>query len=200
VVYTPAQPMLLIGYKRPNQYDKDDPVFDVVSDILSSGRTGILYKELVRDKKLALHASSSATFPGGEFTNLFVVFALPNSGHTVEENEKAIYSVLENLKKQKVAPETLQRVKTKIRAGIIRRLDSNSGMATELVDNYVNYGDWRKLFTQLDEVNKVTAEDVQRVAKQYFVEKTRTVGYSAQPPKQESAGLATAGSVKGGAE
>ncbi|MCX6620626.1 MAG: insulinase family protein, partial [Acidobacteria bacterium] len=200
VVYTPAQPMLLIGYKRPNQYDKDDPVFDVLSDVLSSGRTGILYKDMVRDRKLSLAAQSAATFPGGHYTNLFVFFALPNSGHTVEENEKAIYGILENLKKQKVDEETLKRVKTKIRAGIIRQLDSNSGMAQELVNYYVTYGDWRKLFTQMDEINKVTAEDVQRVARQYFVEKTKTVGYNAQPPKQESAGLAPAGSVKGDAK
>ncbi len=200
VVYTPAQPMLLIGYKRPNQYDKDDPVFDVLSDVLSSGRTGILYKELVRDKKLALAASSAATFPGGHYTNLFVFFALPNSGHTVAENEKAIYGILENLKKQKVDEETLKRVKTKIRAGIIRQLDSNSGMAQELVDYYVNYGDWRKLFTQMDDINKVTADDVERVAKTYFIEKTRTVGYSEHPPKQESAALAPAASVAGGVQ
>lgn len=200
VIYTPAQPMLLIGYKRPNQYDPDDPVFDVLSDVLSSGRTGILYKDLVRDKKLALTASSTATFPGGQHANLFVLFDLPNSGHSVEENEKAIYAILENLKKQKVDEETLKRVKTKIRAGIIRQLDSNSGMAQELVNYYVNYGDWRKLFTQIDDINKVTADSVQRVAKTYFIEKTRTVGYSQHPPKQETASLTPAGAVAGGVQ
>ena len=200
VVHTKAQPMLLIGYKRPNQYDKDDPVFDVLDDILSGGRTGLLYKELVRDKQLALAAQSAATFPGGKFTNLFVFFALPNQGRTVEENEKAIYGVIDNLKKNKVDEETLKRVKTKIRAGIIRQLDSNSGMAQELVDYYVNFGDWRKLFTQLDEINKVTADDVQRVAKQYFVVETRTVGYSTQPPKQETSALVPAAPVKGDAQ
>ena len=46
-----SQPLLMIGYKRPDQYNKDDPVFDVISGILSSGRTGMLYKELVRDKQ-----------------------------------------------------------------------------------------------------------------------------------------------------
>lgn len=200
IIYTPAQPMLLIGYKRPNQYDKDDPVFDVLSDVLSSGRTGLLYKELVRDKKLALAASSTSTFPAGSHTNLFVLFDLPNSGRTVAENEKAIYGILENLKKQEVDAETLKRVKTKIRAGIIRQLDSNSGMAQELTAYYVNYGDWRKLFTQLDDINKVTAGDVRRVAGTYFIEKTRTVAYSEQPPKQETASLTRGGLAVGGVQ
>jgi len=47
-VMSPSQPFLMIGYKRPDQRDKDDAVFDVLSSILSSGRTGLLYKELVR--------------------------------------------------------------------------------------------------------------------------------------------------------
>jgi predicted Zn-dependent peptidase len=42
-VMSPSQPFLMIGYKRPDQRDKDDPVFDVLSSILSSGRTGLLY-------------------------------------------------------------------------------------------------------------------------------------------------------------
>ena len=50
----------------------------------------------------------------------------------------------------------------------------------------MNFGDWRKLFTQMDEINKVTADDVQRVAKKYFVEQMRTVGYTAKPAKGEA--------------
>ena len=51
---TDSQPFLLMGYKRPNQTHPDDPVFDVIAGILSSGRTGLLYKDLVRDKRIAL--------------------------------------------------------------------------------------------------------------------------------------------------
>ena len=43
-VASPSQPIMLIGYKRPDQYDKDDPVFDVISTILASGRTGFCTK------------------------------------------------------------------------------------------------------------------------------------------------------------
>ncbi len=76
---------------------------------------------------------------------------------------------------------TLQRVKTKIRASVVRGLDSNAGMADQLASYYANYGDWRKLFTGIEEIDKVTADDVQRVARQYFTPETRTVVYTVRP-------------------
>lgn len=183
-VDSPSQPLVFIGYKRPDQNDKDDPVFDVISDLLSGGRTGIMYKEMVRDKKISLAALSESTFPGGKYPNLFILFLVPSLGHTVDENEKACYDIIEGLKKEQVTPEELQRVKTKLRAGLIRRLDSNAGLAAQLTSYYVNYGDWRKLFTSLDDIDRVTAADVQRVARKYLVKEDRTVAYTVAPPKE----------------
>ncbi len=181
VIESPSQPFAAIVYKRPDQHDKDDPVFDVISGILDSGRTGMLYTDLVRDKRIALGVQTSATLPGGQYPNLFLIYLAPNSGHTIEENEKACYDVLERLKREKVDAAALARVKTKLRAAVIRELDNNAGMAAELDWYYVNYGDWRKMFTGLDEINAVTADDVQRVARKYFVESGRTVAYTVTP-------------------
>jgi predicted Zn-dependent peptidase len=113
---------------------------------------------------------------------------VPNSGHSVEENEKAAYDIIERLKTQKVPEETLNRIKTKVRASLIRRLDSNSGMAEALTFYYANFGDWRKLFTSIDEIAKVTADDVQRVARQYLIADTRTVAYTTVPSKAAAKG------------
>ena len=193
VVDSPSQPILMIGYKRPDQYDKDDPVFDIVSEILSGGRTGLLYQILMRDKKLALEAEAADTFPDGRYPNLFLLFVTPALGHTVEENQKAIEELLDAFKAQKVDAQTLARVKTKARASVVRRLDNNEGLASLLTANYAAYGDWRKLFTLLDDLDKVTAEDVQRVAKQYLTLPSRTSAYTVltNPPSQ--AGAAPAG-------
>ena len=76
---------------------------------------------------------------------------------------------------------TLARVKTKTRASLIRRLDSNADLAQLLTSYYVNYGDWRKLFTSIDDIDKVTAEEVQSVAKKYFVTNARTSAFDFQP-------------------
>jgi len=183
-VESPSQPFLIAAYKRPNQNDKDDPVFDVISEILSSERTGLLYQDMVRDKKLALGAFAESTFPGGEYPSLYLFYVIPGLGHTVEENEKELYAVIDKLKTQLVDEATMRRVRTKVRAGVIRQLDSNSGLASQLTFYYVNYGDWRKLFTGLDDIDKVTAADVQRVAREYFIPETRTVAYTIPVPKK----------------
>src|SRR5271154_4414257 len=186
-VESPAQPFLAVGYKRPDQLDKDDPVFDVLSEILSGERTGLFYTELVRDKQIALAAGAESGFPGGKYPGLFILFLVPNQGHTIEENEKAAYEIGERVKREKVTDETLNRIKIKVRAALIRKLDSNSGMAEELTQNYAAFGDWRKLFTSIDEVEKVTADDVQRVARKYLIADTRTVAYLVHPPAKPGA-------------
>src|ERR1700730_7233798 len=181
-VQSPAQPFMAIAYKRPDQLDKDDSVFDVLGEILAGERTGLLYKDLVRDKRIALGAFAQPSFPGGKYPNLFLFFLVPNQGHSVEENEKACYQIIERLKTDKVTDETLNRIKIKMPGDLMRRLDSNSGMADALTSYYANYGDWRKLFTSIDDINKVTADDVERVAKQYFTPGNRTVALTYQPP------------------
>ncbi len=178
VVESDSQPLLTIAYKRPNQTDKDDAVFDVLSAILSGGRTALLYKDLVTEKKIALEVDSGATTPAGKYPNLFQLYSVPAPEHSVEENEKAIYAIIDGLKTQKVDAATLQRVKTKLRAGLIRQLDSNSGLASQLAFYRAEYGDWRMMFNGIDMIEKITADDVQRVARQYFVQSGRTVAYT----------------------
>ncbi len=187
-VASPAQPFLAIAYKRPDQYSPDDATLDVLSDILSGGRTGIIYKDLVRDKKIALAAGSQATFPAGKYPALFLFFVIPSSGHSIEENEKELNQIIERVKNEKVDAAAIERVKTKLRAALIRKLDSNSGLASELSNYSAAYGDWRKLFTELEDYNKVTADDVQRAAKKYLVNSTKTVAYTYAPAPRERAG------------
>jgi len=186
-IESPSQPLMFVGYKRPDQLSKDDPVFDIISGVLSSGRTGLLYKELVRDKQIALAAEADDTFPGGKYPNLFVFLLAPAVGHTTAENEKAFHEVLEKFKSGKVDAVTLQRVKTKTRAALIRQLDSNPGLAKLLTAYHAVYGDWRKLFTSLDELDRVTAEDVQRVANECFVPQKQTSAWLIAP-KQAARG------------
>jgi predicted Zn-dependent peptidase len=180
-VASPAQPMEVIAYHRPDQYDKDDPVFEVISGLLSGGRTSIIYKDMVRDKKLALAAGAESEFPGGKYPSLFFFYLIPGLGHTAADNEKELDTLIANLQKTKVDDASLARVKIRTRATLIRQLDDNAGLAQLLASYYGAYGDWRKLFTSLDEVDKVTSEDVQRVAKKYFTPDNRTVALTFQP-------------------
>ncbi|NIR63368.1 MAG: insulinase family protein, partial [Aliifodinibius sp.] len=97
-------------------------------------------------------------------------------GHSNEECEEAIYEVIDELKTEPVSPEELEKAKTRTRADLIRQLNSNRGLAGQLAFYEVLTGDWRNLFKQLDEINKVTAEDIKRVVNEYFTSHNRTVG------------------------
>lgn len=170
-----AQPMEVVGYRRPDEKSPDDAVLEVAADVLSSGRTGLIYKDLVEERRVALEAGADPSFPGSKYPNLFLLYIVPNQGKTLADCEKPLFDVLDRLKTQKVDEATLQRVKTKLRADLIGKLDGNSQLASELNAYQVAYGDWRRLFTELDEIEKVTADDVQRVATQYFTRESRTI-------------------------
>lgn len=175
-VEDPSQPFVLIGYHKPNIEHKDNAIFDVITDIIGIGRTSRLYKNLVKEKKIAIFASGFQGLPGNKYPGLFLFYAFPAKDHTNEECEEAVNEEIERLKTELVTPEELEKAKTRGRAAIIRQLASNSGLAAQLAFYEVLTGDWQNLFKQLETIEQVTAEDIQRVAKEYFKTKNRTVG------------------------
>jgi predicted Zn-dependent peptidase len=177
VLMANAQPSALVAYKRPNETSRDDLAFDVIRTILAEGRTGWLYKELVEEKRMAQIAEALATFPAGRYTNLFVFNLVPAQNHSLEENLKALEAVLARFESKPVDAATLERVKNLVRGRVVRIMASNQELATLLPEYDASYGDWRRLFTTIDELNRVTPEDLQRVAAQYFTPANRTVAY-----------------------
>jgi predicted Zn-dependent peptidase len=61
-----------------------------------------------------------------------------------------------------------------LRAGLINRLDDNATLAADLNAYYWTYGDWRRLFTEIDLYDKITADQVMRVAGSVFLPTART--------------------------
>jgi len=176
VVEDPAQPFVLVGYHKPSINHPDNAVFDAITDVVGMGRTSRLYKSLVKEKKIAMVASGFQGLPGNKYPGLFLFYAVPARDHTNQECEEAIYVEIEKLKTELVTPEELEKAKTRARAGLIRQLASNSGLAEQLTFYEVITGDWRNLFRQLDNIDKVTAEDIRRVCGEYFKTRNRTVG------------------------
>ncbi len=170
-----AQPFYIEGYHRPAFSHPDDATYDVLQDLLSSGRTSRLYRSLVRDKKIAATASGFGGFPGVKYPGLFAFFGVPTPGHTPEEIQGAIRTEIERLKTEDVSGGDLAMVKTRTRANLIRRLDSNQGLANQLGTYQTRYGDWRELFREVERIQSVTQADVRRVANQTFVDTNRTV-------------------------
>ena len=181
VMESPEPPLLAIGYKRPSQYDKDDLEFDIIQILLSQGDTGLLYGDLVREKHLASQARVRATFPSGRYPNLILFLIAPAQGHTVEENQRALDDLLVRFKSMRIEPALLDRAKGQVRAALLRRIAGNAAMAGLLAEYQGEYGDWRKMFTTMDDLGKVTPDSVQRAANKYLVAAGRTTVYTVAP-------------------
>jgi len=170
-----SQPLYAEGYHRPAATHPDDVVFDALEDILSNGRTSRLYRSLVRDKQIAAQAFAFNGYPGAKYPNLMIFFGMPTPGHTNEEVQTAIREELDKLKNELVTDEELARVKTRVKANLIRGLQSNTGIGRRLATFQVLFGDWRELFRQVDRIEALTREDLQRVARETFKDTNRTV-------------------------
>jgi len=96
-------------------------------------------------------------------------------GKTTEEVEKALYAEIEKLKTTPATNEELQKAKNQIEAGFIMSQDSVFYQAM-LLGQYATVADNKLLEKYLENIRAVTKEDIQRVAKEYFSEDSRTVG------------------------
>lgn len=171
-----SQPWYLEGYHAPAFSDPNYVIYDIIGSILSNGRTSRLYKTLVEQQQIALTAQGFTGFPGNKFPNLMLFYALTAPGHTVDEVAASLRSEIDRLKTELVSAEELERVKTQARAGLLRSLNSNMGMAQTLLEYEVKTGDWRNLFKEPDRIAAITAIDIQRVAKTTFTSQNRTIG------------------------
>ena len=181
-----ANPELGIAYHKCDLADTDQPILDVIAEIMVTGRTSRLYKKLVDDLQIAVEVSAgdfSTKYPG-----LFFVFATPRAPHTTAELEKVIYQEMELLKKEPVGDWEITKIKNQIEAEFIRRLDSNSGLAS-LIGRYEAQYEWEYINRILTLRKQVTPEDIMRVAKKYFTRENRTVSTLV---KSESASAETA--------
>jgi len=186
-----SQPIYLEGYHRPDYRSPDDAVYSAITDIFSNGRTSRLYRALVRDQKIAQIAEGFSGFPGVKYPGLFAFYALPIRGHTNDELRDAIHKQLDILKTTDVSDDELERFKTRARADLLRGLADNDGLASELADYQTRFGDWREMFTELQQIDAVSKADIRRVANQTFLESNRTsarIDFKAPTPPPAPAG------------
>lgn len=182
-----AEPQLMIGYHKPTIPHFDDYVFDMISAILSDGRTSRFYKNIV-EKSIAVSANAINGYPGGRYDNLFVISATPRSPNTTADVEAAIYAELERLKTEPVKEKEFKRILKQVDASFIRGLSSNAGMARQLTYYEALAGDWRYILGWRENMYKITPEDIMKVANTYFTKSNRTVATLVKKEAVASAG------------
>ena len=172
-----ANPTMIIGFHKPNAPHYDDYVFDVMETILSKGRTSRLYHRLVTDMQIAKSVSAINGIPATRYPNLFTIFAEPRHPHTNTELEENILKEIDKLKTQLVPDEELLKAKNNIKMSYIQNLDSNSEIASILAYYEVLLGDYKYFSDYLDNIEKVTADDIRKAANTYLNQHNRTTAF-----------------------
>jgi len=157
--------MLAVTFHIPNYLHKDQVTLSVISEILYSGKSSRLYKEMVDKKRLvnSIYAYNMENIDPG----LFIFLATCNPGIKAEDVEKELLKEIELMKTTKVTKAELEKVKINTKADFIYSLESSTSVAN-LFGSYLVRGDITPLLTYEEDVKKVTAKKVQEAAKKYF--------------------------------
>ncbi len=176
-----SQPMFVTGFHIPSQIHPDWLAIDALSSYLGSGRTSVLYKKLVKENKSAVEVQAFVGYPGSKYPSMFSVFCMPSNESSNSENEEVVLAEIEKARTELIPEKELEKIKAQAKASKINGLSSNTGLAAQLADYELTYGDWRELFRELDKINALTAEDLKRVAEEYLDTEKRVVVYLEKP-------------------
>jgi len=187
-------PFLVMGYHVPNLRDPDSYVLEVIATILSGGKSSRFYQNLVREKRLVLSADAEHSLLSRD-PSLFYISADLLPGKEVAEVEKALDQELERLQKEPVGEKELEKAKNQLEAAFIYGQDSLYYQAMLLAQHEISL-DWRAIDRYLPSIRKVSAEDIQRVAKRYLVPDNRTIGILVPQPPKETKPMPSVPSIK----
>ena len=166
--------ILAMAFRIPQRLHPDNYALDLLGQVLGQGRTSRLYRALV-EKKIATRVSA-ANNASLEDPYLFVLDADVAPGVDPAAAEEAVQGVLDEVRSGTVLPEEMERAKKKNRVDFIYRKDRVSRQAFFVGELEIACG-WRFGSTYLEETEKVTVEDILRVAGTYLVSDARTVGF-----------------------
>jgi zinc protease len=167
-------PILFVVFHVPNLTQPDSFPLQVLAYILGGGESARFHQKLVYEMQLASYAGADYN-PVHVDPYLFGFSAGPLPGKTAEEVEQALYDEVARLQRDGVTDREVQKAKNQIEAEFIFAQDSAHNLA-EMLGRYESVASWKLLDGFVEGVRKVTAADVQRVARQYLTRDNRTVG------------------------
>jgi zinc protease len=175
-------PAVIEGYRMPALFTPDSYPLNLASNILSQGESSRLYRRLVYEDRIATDAEGFGNFT--EDPNLFWAFAVMNQGKTAAQGEKAIDAVLEQMKTQPVDAKELEKAKNQVIAAFILGRQTDQRKADAIGQYAVLGKDPDLVNSDLGRFLRVTAADIQRAAREYFMPEHRTV-LVVEPPKTQ---------------
>jgi zinc protease len=188
IVYDTKAPLpaVVMAFHVPGAASEDNYALDVASNILSAGQSSRLYQHLVYQKQMALAASGSSFTL--EDPGLFFFFGIFNGNVKPDAGEAEITAEIERLKNEPVTAAELEKAKTQLVADATVGRLTNQAKASAIGSTATVLGDPNRINQDVDRYQRVTAEDIQRVARKYFATENRTVVYMLPESMRPTAG------------
>ncbi len=167
-----GEQVVAAAYKIPSGIHEDFAALDILSSILGDSPTGRLHKNLT-EKQLA---TVTWAWPNQQKEPGLLYFnATVDANTDIEKSTSALLETLENIAQKPITNKEVERAKRKTLKQIELAFNDSQKISINLSE-WIGIGDWRMLFINRDRIEKVTAEDVQRVAKKYLISSNRTLG------------------------
>ena len=160
------KPMVVAAYRTPSMKTRDARVLDMISTILSDGKSSRLYKKIVDDKKMALQIGAFSY--NQEDYGTYILYGLPQGTFTSADIVKEIDAEIVNLQNVAISDKELQKIKNKYESDFVNSNSSVEGIADNLATFYMLYGDVNLINTEIEIYRSITAKEIQDVAKKYL--------------------------------
>lgn len=169
-----SSPNLMIGYHVPNTKHEDYYALDILANILAVGDSSRLNSSLIEEQQIA--SDVFVYMPQSIDPNLFYIYGVAAKDVSAKQLEQGIIKQVNNIMINGVTEKELTKVKNRKVVDFYRTMSTINGKANTLGTYELYFDDYTKLFSAPEEYNKVTVDDIQRVAKQYLRKANRTVG------------------------
>ena len=156
---------LTIGYRLPGNKDKDALLADLVGQILTNGRAGLLDLNLVKKQKLL--RASAFTYSLIDYGILYLS-AAPTSGQSLEDVKAMVLNEIENLKKGNFDDQLITSIINNIKKNKIYETEKYGDRASVLMDAFTSELDWRDQVAYVNDLSKIKKEDIVAFANKYF--------------------------------
>jgi predicted Zn-dependent peptidase len=166
-------PAFHIAYPVPPARQPDHYPLEMLAIVLGDGESSRLYQELVKRREMVQEIWVSTDDRRGP--DLFSFWAILSAGHTGADVREVIYAALADVARRGITPRELEKAKNRVRAAFVFGLQSNLQRARQIAEYELYWGDAELLKGELARYLAVTAEDVKRVAGQYFADSNRNV-------------------------
>jgi zinc protease len=167
-------PYLAMAYHVPNWENPDAFALELLSCLLSQGHSARLYQKMVYKDRIALEVGADYNLDTAD-PSLFVLSAQPLPGKTVAQMERAFDAQIKKLQADLVDPKELEKAKNQLTSSFYMAMDSlfYRGMVLGKLASVAN---WTLVKDYIPKIQQVTAEDIRRVARKYFLQENRTIG------------------------